>query len=290
MSTHLVIGAAGQVGEHLAQALVQAGHPVAGADFLPAAGIEPLDIRDLSQVQALVERVAPAVVYLPAALTNVDYCELHPAQSYGTNVLGVANVVAAANAAGARLVYFSSDYVFDGRAGPYTEAAPANPINEYGRHKLLAEHHIGLHARDYLIVRTTGVFGWERQGKNFVYRLWQTLSAGQPVRVPVDQVANPTYAPNLAAVTVDLAGAGARGVYNVVGPERLSRYEFACAAAETFGLDPRLVQPVATSELGQAAARPLNAGLVVDKVQARTRVPLVGCRAGLQAMRETQPA
>ena len=285
MSVHLIIGASGQVGEHLVYAAADAGFEAIGTFYsYPVLGMQRLDIRSRTEAQSLIAKVRPAFVYLPAALSNVDYCELHPEEVYLTNVVGVRNVVQLANSAEAKLVYFSSDYVFDGRDGPYREDDPANPICEYGRQKLIAEHCVALHARDYLIVRTTVVYGWERQGKNFVYRLLSTLRAGQTLRVPVDQIGNPTYAPNLAQAVVELALADAKGVYHVVGPERVNRYEFACEAASVFGLDSRLIQPVATSQLGQTAPRPLNAGMVTDKATAKLTTPLIGYRDGLKAM------
>ena len=285
MSIQLIIGASGQVGEHLVRAASDAGFEAIGTYHNhPVLGMQRLDIRSPTEVQSLIAKVRPSVVYLPASLANVDYCELHPEEGYAANVVGVRNVVQCVNDVEAKLVYFSSDYIFDGKTGPYYEDDPANPICEYGRQKLIAEHYVALHARDYLIVRTTVVYGWERQGKNFVYRLLNTLKAGQVLRVPVDQVGSPTYAPNLARAVVELAISNTKGVYHVVGPERVNRYGFACEAASVFGLDDSLIQAVATNELEQAAPRPLNAGMMVEKADAVLTVPLIGYRGGLRAM------
>ena len=285
MSVHVVIGASGLVGEHLVRAASNAGFEAIGTYHShPVPDMHQLDIRSRAEVQSLIEKVRPAVVYLPAAVSNVDYCELHPEEVYLTNVVGVRNVVQFVNDMEARLVYFSSDYIFNGKTGPYREEDAANPICEYGRQKLIAEHYVALHTCDYVIVRTTVVYGWERQGKNFVYRLLNTLKAGRILRVPVDQVGSPTYAPNLAQAVVELALSDTKGVYHVVGPERVNRYEFACEAASVFGLDRSLIQPVATSELGQVALRPLDAGMVTEKAAAKLTVPLMSYRDGLRAM------
>jgi dTDP-4-dehydrorhamnose reductase len=289
MTVHLIIGEAGQVGEHLSYATTQAGLSTVGVDFAYQDLDKHLDIRIFDSVQSLIASARPTVVYLPAALSNVDYCELHPVESYNTNVIGVANVVRASNEVDAKIVYFSSDYIFDGLSGPYTERDTANPINEYGRQKLMAEHFVALHAYNYLIIRTTVVYGWEQQGKNFVYRLINTVKGNQTLRVPVDQIGTPAYAPNLAQVVVELANQNASGVYNVVGPERVNRYEFACEAARVFGLDENLIKPVSTSLLAQPARRPLNAGLVTDKVSAIVKIPLVGFQDGLRIMALASP-
>jgi dTDP-4-dehydrorhamnose reductase len=104
------------------------------------------------------------------------------------------------------------------------------------------------------------------------------------MRLPSDQIGNPTYAPDLAEAVIQLAGLGASGIYNVVGRDRLSRYEFARAAARLFGLDERLLVPTSTAQLGQVAARPLDAGLTVDKVESALKRPMLGYLAGLQEM------
>ena len=285
MTRALVIGAAGQVGEHLCRTLRKNGQTVIGADLIHAApDILALDIRNREDVNHIIESKHPDVVYLPASMSNVDYCEQHSRESYQVNVVGVENVLRVVNNLDARLVYFSSDYIFDGEDGPYAEDAPANPINEYGRQKLIAEHLIALHARDFLIVRTTVVYGWESQGKNFIFRLLRSLQAGDVVRVPVDQIGTPTFAPDLAEATVELAASSLQGVFHLVGAERVSRYEFARHAARAFGLDESLIQPVQTNELNQLARRPLNAGMKTSKARSVLKTPLIGFQAGLAQM------
>lgn len=285
---HLVIGASGQVGEHLLDGLHRRGKVAAGTYYSkPASGLFALDIRDAVAVASLLTRLKPEFVYLPAALTNVDYCELHRDQAYAVNVVGTCNVAKTANEIDARLIFFSSDYVFDGRNGPYSENDPVNPLSEYGRQKVFAEHYISFHVRNFLIIRTTVVFAWERQGKNFVQRLIQSVRARQAVDVPVDQIGSPTYTPNLVDVVLDLVEIGATGLYNVVGPQLMNRYEFALTVAQVFDLEGDFIRPVSTSELPQPAPRPLNAGLSVDKVRSRSKVHLMIPMEGLQEMRLT---
>lgn len=290
MSVHLVVGGSGQVGEHLLRCLRAVGQEVVGTCHEhPISGLYSLDLREKAAVAALVDRVRPEVIYLPAGLTNVDYCELYPALAYAINVLGTSYVVHAANGVGARLVYFSSDYVFDGQNGPYRETDLANPISEYGRQKLLSEHYIALHSHDYLIVRTTGVYGWESQGKNFVQRLVHSLKEGKRVRVPHDQVGSPTYAPNLAEAVIELGTAESRGLLHVAGSKTVGRYDFALAAARAFDLDPDLIEPVSTQELGQAAPRPLRGGMWIEKAQGSLKTRLLDYLEGLEMMALEQP-
>ena len=287
----LVVGGSGQVGYHLLHAAEQRGVPALGTfNTTAAAGLRQLDVRDAGAVQRLVREIAPATILMPASATNVDRCEEQPQAAYEVNVVGLASVIAAANAAGATLVYFSSDYIFDGRAGPYDERSPANPICHYGAQKLIAEHLVLAQAKDALIVRTTVVYGWEPQGKNFVNRLLRAFAAGERIAVPSDQIGSPTYAPDLADATLDLLAYGVRGIVDVVGRELAARDELARETACVFGCDPALVQAVPTSALGQAAARPLNAGMLVELAERRLGRELVGYTAGLRRMLTERPA
>jgi len=285
MSKHLVIGASGQIGEQLVCALRNAKLEVLGTyNSRPVPDAYFLDIRDVSQTRSLIVELHPDVIYLPAAQTNVDACELNPADTYITNVLGVKNILLAATEVAAKPVYFSTDYIFDGKNGPYSETDPVNPICEYGRQKVYAEHLIAMEDKQHLIVRTTVVYGWERQGKNFIYQLLRSLNSGQIIRVPVDQIGNPTYAPDLAQTVVSMVLSGASGVYNVVGSDRIDRYQFARQAARVFGLNQDLVLGVSTYKLGQQARRPLVAGLRLDKLDDTFGIKLSSCQEGLQKM------
>ena len=274
----LVIGASGQIGEQLLLRLPGA-VGTSFSNFRP--GLEPLDIRDGAALDALIGRVEPGLIFVPAFCAAVDQCELDPAGTRAINVDPVPGLLAAADRAGARLVYFSSDYVFDGTKGPYTEADPPCPINEYGRQKLQAERLIGA-SRRHLILRTTVVYGPETAGKNFVCRLAAGLRAGKNIRVPNDQIGSPTYAPNLAEAAAALAQSGAAGLFHLCGPDQVDRLAFAREAAAAFGLDGSLLSGVATPELGQPARRPLNAGMSAEKARSILKIPLIGYREGLR--------
>jgi dTDP-4-dehydrorhamnose reductase len=273
------------VGSHLFQSLTKRGLWAIGTyRTYQESSLIQLDICDSDQLNRLINDLNPAVVYLPAARPNVDWCEQNPRDSYQANVVGVYNVLGAVESIRARLVYFSSDYVFDGESGPYQEEDPANPICEYGRQKLLAEHAIALHCEKYLIVRTTGVFGVERQRKNFIYRLLETLQAGKPLIVPQDQLGTPTYAPHLVNTIIHLAEAEQTGLYHISGHEAADRYVFATEAARVFGLDASLIQPVLTKDLGQFAPRPLKGGLLVKESLRRMHGAWVDYHEGLVRM------
>ncbi len=264
----LVIGASGLVGGALMRALEQNGFEAVGSCRSRANnGTLKLDVTDRDAVDKCLGDVKPDVVFLavnPAG--GVDHCEGQPDEAQGTNVTGTRNVAAAAARSGAKVVYYSTDYIFDGKAGPYTEEDQPSPINVYGQTKWEAEQAVRALSPDHLIVRTTAVFGWDRASKNFAMQLWDALQAGNAMPVAEDQLGNPTLADYLAEVSVRLVQMGATGVFNVVGKDRVPRSELARALAKAMALDANLVASVPTSELAQKAPRPLQGGLRTEKL------------------------
>lgn len=288
----LVIGASGLIGSALLRVARASGAKAIGTCCSSSEdGLAHLDIRDRSAVRAFLGEISSSLVMCPAARANVDWCECNPDLSREVNVEGTRNVAEACAETGAFMVYFSSDYVFDGRAGPYSEDDSPNPVNVYGRHKLEAEDAIrNLLPGRHLVIRTTVVYGWERQGKNFVARLLRTLGEGRTLAAPVDQIGSPTYVSNLAAAVLELCERGAVGTWHLAGPDLMSRYDFARLAAETFGLDAGLVIPVTTEDLGQAARRPLRAGMRVEKAASTLSTRLLPPAEGLRLMADQRDA
>ena len=256
----LVIGGTGLVGAHVARALSAPG-PVTRTGFSRSAdGAVPLDIRDGVAVDRVVRQTRPDVVVCAAAEPHVDRCEREPAETRAINVDGVRHVATATAAAGATLVYFSSDYVFDGRLGDYAEDAATSPINEYGRQKVEAEAIARMVPR-WLVLRVSGVFGIDDRRKNFVYQILDRLRAGQPVTAAADQTLCPTWAPGLAEALAALLRIGFTGVCNVVGPEATVRADFGRRIATAFGFDPAGITGVASRDLAGAAPRPARSSL-----------------------------
>lgn len=288
----LVIGGTGLVGNALVRAWAAKGHPTAGATYHghPAPGFVRLDMRDEAALRACLAEFRPAIVAVPAANPHVDYCQLHPEQTREVNVRGTLNVARASREAGARMIFYSSDYVFDGAKPSYTEEDAPNPLNEYGRQK--AETEAGVLAADprNLVIRTSGAYGWQWQPKNLVLQVREKLRAGQPVRLAGDLRYNPTYAENLADVSVELVEGGASGIFHVVGAEPVTRYELARLVAETWGLDAGLIESVPAASFPSPTPRPKQSSLSTEKVRSRARTPLLGPAEGLARMKALEPA
>lgn len=256
----LVTGASGFIGGRVCSRLTQ-------QDWKTFSST--VDIRDEAAVAAACgELTSQDVVIHAAALTNVDWCEDNPIEAAAVNVDGTRHVALAAAKTGARLIFFSSEYVFDGVQGPYTEDSVPNPINEYGRQKLAGEAIVRQLCRNYLIIRTTTVFGYQPGGKNFLVSFLERMRNQEEVPVPFDQVSTPTYVEDIARITADLAGRSEiQGILNIAGPDLMSRVDLARAIARVYRLDAARVQPMATAQLRQSAARPLQAGLVIDRLK-----------------------
>lgn len=265
----LVIGASGLTGSALMRALDQAGLDAVGTfRQRPRPGLVPLDVTDGQAVAEMIAAARPQLIFLAAALVLAERCEDDPRMAFEVNAEGAYHVALAAASQHAKLVFYSTDAIFDGEQGPYAENDAPNPLSVYGRTKLAAEQVITETLPDHLIIRTTTVFGWDRDSKNFAMQLWERLRTGDPLRVPNDQWGNPTLVDYLAQTSVRLAQDGRAGVLNVVGKDHMPRSEFACRLAANLGLDRDLIMPVPFREAGRRAFVPLQAGLRTDRLRA----------------------
>jgi dTDP-4-dehydrorhamnose reductase len=270
----LVTGGNGLLGTTMIELLLAKGRLPFSASLEPgpsnrALGEFPyhrLDITDAAAVRALMDQVRPDAVVHTAAFTAVDACETQRDGCWRVNVDGTANVAAACQELGARMVHVSTEYVFDGEGGPYREDSPPRPVGYYGLSKLASEQEVKERCSNWVIGRTTVLFGHAPGVRpSFVAWLVDRLSRGERVRVVDDQVGSPTLAVNLAEMLLALLDSGVVGLYNTAGDSILDRHSFAAMAAGKFGLDASLIDRISTSELCQPAPRPLRAGLVMEK-------------------------
>jgi len=283
----LVIGASGQVGAALLTTLRARGHDVRGTYGHHAApGLDPLDLADHAAVARAVAAARPDWVFCPAGLSFVDYCEDHVDEALAANRDGPEAAARAAETAGAGFVFYSSDYVFDGVAGPFGEDDTPRPRSVYGRSKHEGEQAVMTACRRAVVIRTSVVYGPERQEKNFVYQLIRACRERKGFRPAADQRASPSYNLDVAAASVELCERGLAGLWHIAGPEVLDRYAFALLICKEFGLDASRLTAITTAALAQKAPRPLDGGLKVAKAQAQLKTRLRLPAEGLHAMRE----
>jgi CDP-6-deoxy-D-xylo-4-hexulose-3-dehydrase len=282
----LVIGASGLVGGALVRVFERGDDTIVAAyHSRPLPGGVRLDVRDAASVRDGFDASKPdLVVWCACAPGGVERCEEHPEDARAVEVGGLRHVLAARHRSGARLVYVSTDEVFDGAAGPYADDAAPRPINAYGRAKLEAER-LALETPGTLVVRTSAVFGWDRASTNLAMTVWNHLSAGETLRVPSDQWCTPTLAEALAETTLRLVQEGVTGVVNVAGADRMTRADLARALARAMALDARLVTGVPTAALGAKARRPLEAGLVTGRLASLLGTAPLGLGEALKRFR-----
>jgi dTDP-4-dehydrorhamnose reductase len=280
----LIIGASGQVGGALMRIAPKDWEATGTFSSKPKPGLVHLDVSDRNGVFRVFEDVKPDVAVLASAFTNVDQCEVDRERAKAVNVDGPMNVCDACVKHGSKMVYLSTDYVFDGENGPYKEGDTPNPLGYYAWTKLEGER-ITAFTPDHLIIRTTGVYSADPDSLNFVMQVVKRLGNGETMRIPNDQYGTPTFADSLVEGIITLLRLGKRGIYNVSGPDFMDRYSFALLIAEVFGLNKDLITSIDTPSLGQKAKRPLKAGLVVEKVEKETGLKMVGAREGLQMVK-----
>jgi dTDP-4-dehydrorhamnose reductase len=292
----LIVGANGQVGRALLRVLGERALPAGRTAHEPGWVVSDLGAmaHDREAAARTLEGLDLSAVYCVGGATDVERCETDEAWAMETNCDGPAALARASR--GLPFVFFSTDYVFDGieapghPAGPYSEDSPTHPLSVYGRSKLLGEQAVLAAHPSALVIRTSVVYGYDAQRKNFLYTLHRLLSAGTPMRVADDQLSSPTFNEDLAAATVALLERGHTGLFHVVGPEVMSRFDFALLAAEILGLDRSLLSPLKTHELNQRAPRPLVSGMRIDKLRAALPdLPMRSNDAAIRAWQQQEP-
>ncbi len=220
----ILVTGSGLLGAEVIRTLGKEFEVVGTYNSKPKEGAVRLDITDRNSVFDAVEKSMPVAIIHTAALTDVDYCEDHREEAMAINALGTKNVADAARKFGAKLVYVSTDFVFDGKGSMYREDDPVNPISYYAYSKLLGEYYV-LGLDNYIIARTSVVYGNAR--RNFVTWVRDSLKSGSTIKVVNDQFNTPTLSIDCAEAIRDLVKNCAWGIYHTAGSERVSRYEFA---------------------------------------------------------------
>ncbi len=245
-----------------------------------------MDVTKRQDVFRIIEKIKPAVVIDTHALHPVDYCETHPEEAWEVTVNGTRNVAEASKRAGAKYVFFSTDYVFDGKKLSYTEKDKPNPLNYYGKTKWAAEMVLEALGVNHIIARAAVLYGMGGQGKaSFVSWVVEKLKGGEKINVVTDQHNNPTFADNLVEIIFRLYEKDAEGLFHVTGKECISRYDFARSIARVFGLNNRLIVPITTPELNQIATRPEKINMSTKKVERISNIGTVGIEEGLKVLK-----
>ncbi|HEU98174.1 MAG TPA: dTDP-4-dehydrorhamnose reductase [Fervidicoccus fontis] len=270
----LITGATGLLGYHLLNATERKGFDVfATYHERKIEGFENVrwirvDFEDVEKIEDTVKSARPDVIIHSAAFTDVDGCEKERAKAYRINYHATRALASISSELKARMIYISTDYVFDGEMGFYREEDIPNPLNFYGLTKLLGEVSVESLLRERgLIVRVSGLYGYSPTGKkNFGLQALEKMMRKEEVKAFVDQHLSPTYVPFLAERLLRALEMDVNGIIHIAG-ERMSRYEFALALAEELGIEKNLVVPVSMKNLDLPAKRPRDSSL--DSSRAR---------------------
>lgn len=289
----LVTGANGLLGQALITQLLEKKYLVTGIGKGPArlivAALEgyiyrELDITDGPAVEAMILDEKPAIIVHAAAMTQVDQCELNKQDCYNVNVTATRFIIDAARAVEARLVYVSTDFIFDGSHGPYKEDDEPSPVNYYGSTKLVAEKAVMESQLDWAIARTILVYGVApASGRvNIVSWVKQSLEQSQAINMVNDQYRTPTFVHDLAAGIILIIEKNASGVYHLSGGEQMTPYQMAVATAKFFGLPASLINESKTPDISQPALRPPRTGFNISKAKKELGYSPVSFEEGLK--------
>ncbi len=288
----LITGGSGLLGSNIARAAAGSFEVYATyhthVSQIPGCHFMQMNITDKPQVLSVFDRVKPHLVIHTAGLVNVDYCEEHEDEAWVQNVEGTETVTLAAKEAGAKLFYISTDSVFDGKKGMYTEEDIPHPQTVYAKTKLAGEEKVRHFLSDSTIVRTA-FYGWSLHGKRSLAE-WVVagLREGKKLRMWTDAFFTPILVNNLAKVLLEMHRKGFSGLYHVGGTERCSKYTFGLELARTFGLDGNLIEPSSLAEAGLRAPRPRDPSLDSTRVACAIDTRLLDVREGIALFKKLE--
>jgi dTDP-4-dehydrorhamnose reductase len=287
--TILVTGANGLLGQKVTEIFShESGHRLVLTDVhdkaFNAEGLEyfPLDITVKDDVKSNVKKYLPDLIINTAAFTNVDGCETEKELSWRVNVDAVKNFIIASRINESKIIHISTDYIFDGKIGNYDESSKPNPLSYYGKSKLAAENALTSSGIKFAIVRTMIIYGTAKNVRpNFALWLIDKLGNKEQVNIVDDQFGMPTISDDLAWGLLKICDMDKTGIYHISGSEYLNRYDFAVKLAGVFGYNENLILPSKTSDLNQAAARPMNSSFILLKAETELGLKPLNVTEGL---------
>ncbi len=226
-----------------------------------------VDITKRDELKKTVYDFCPDFILNAAAFTNVDLSEKEREIAWKINVKGVEYLAEVSRVIDSHLIHISSDYIFDGSKGPYSEGDKPNPLGYYGRTKLASENVLKISGTLNTVLRTNVLYGIADSRPDFVRWVVNSIRDKKEIRIVTDQINNPTFIDDLVQAINKIIEYKKTGIYNIGGKEFLSRYDFTMQIADYFQLDKNLISAIITSDLNQAAKRPLKSGLIIIKAE-----------------------
>ncbi len=267
----LVIGGSGFVGSYLMDYFSCQGTSSSGKK-----GFLKLDINDTKSVNKMLKDENPDLVINSSGLTNVDFCETHKDEAIKVNGYAVEYLANAAENVGATLCHISTDYVYSGEGGNYTEEDETGPVNVYGKSKLIGEELIRRRKSIILRISTPYGFNFTKNKITFLEFIVSNLIANKPIKIVDDQFTSPTFLNEIPVAIETLYLLKKTGIYNLGSSECISRNEFSKLVATVFNLNKELILSAKTSDIGFVARRPMNSCMSSEKIKSLININSVG--------------
>jgi dTDP-4-dehydrorhamnose reductase len=262
----LITGSGGFVGKNLYR-ILKVDYKVFGLSKSPGDSVDfVVDLSNEQECLEILKKIQPDIIVHCASFTNVDGAESDHEQADRNNITPVEILTQWAGRHNSRFVFISTDYVYDGSKGNFTETDPVNPLQYYGQTKAAGERIVSS-LKNFVILRPTIIYGYDKDGKNFFMQILNNFKSGAKMVVPTDQINNPTSATDLCNLIKQvIAKPEINGIFISTGPEVMSRYEMACKVCDFFNWDKKFIIPKTTEEIGRPAPRPLNNSTISAKV------------------------
>lgn len=285
---YFITGGSGLLGERLAAVSKDNDELTLVHNSNPSDNTVKCDITDETEVKECVERENPDVIIHCAAMTNVDLCEDEVDLAYKINGDGTGNLAKAAEKIGAKIIYVSTDFVFDGERGYYKEDESVNPLGIYAKSKYEGEVQLQKYSTNWAIARVSVLYGWHSSRPNFTSWVVNELRHKRVINIVTDQINSPTLADNAAEAIFEIARGDKNGIFHTAGNDAINRFDFTRKIADAFDLDDSLIKPTTSEVFSQKAPRPRDSSLNVDKVEKVLGMKMETCSESLKRMADLE--
>lgn len=284
---YFITGGSGLLGQRLATVANDSDELTLVHNSNPGENTVKCDITDESNVRDCVIRENPDVIIHCAAMTNVDLCEDEVDKAYLINGDGTGFLAKAAEEVGAKIIYVSTDFVFDGSRGYYKEEDAVNPLGVYAKSKYDGEVQLQKYSSNWAVARVSVLYGWHQRA-NFTTWVIDELRKKHEINIVVDQVNSPTLADNAGEAIFEIARRDKNGVFHTAGNDAINRFDFTLKVADAFDLDDSLINPITSDIFVQKAPRPRDSSLNVNKVEKELGMKMETCSESLNRMADSE--
>lgn len=284
---YFISGGSGLLGERLAAVSNDNDELTLVHNSNPSENTIKCDITNEKEVKSAVEKENPDVIIHCAAMTNVDLCEDESKMAYSVNGDGTGFLAKAAHDINAKIIYVSTDFVFDGERGYYKEDEKVNPLGIYAKSKYDGEVQLAKYSDDWAIARVSVLYGWHSR-LNFTTWVIEQLRQKNEINIVTDQINSPTLADNAAEAIFKIAQKNKNGIFHTAGNDAINRFDFTRKIADAFDLDDSLINPTTSSQFIQKAPRPRDSSLNVNKVEKELNMKMETCSESLKRMADSE--